>query len=220
MKKTTGKGARNGKNPVNDFDPNESQTASEFHKNHGTYVETLTQENRKQSRNITQIPLDFYFNRKFISIDQKTAGEQLFEDFTNSGIVCRSRSLLKPPSDGVATAAMQAQAQSHQSYRRAMDSVHGKITQLLLFNVVCIGEWLKDVNHISLPKNETDYLALPTDVDIKKVPIGDRMSRFREGLSDLLRHYERTIVKRALKRTASPVNLIPFNQMLDKPLPG
>lgn len=118
-----------------------------------------------------QIPLDYYFNKRLIEKNEFIAGSRIFKDYVISGQTHSCTVNLNAiRSDG--REITEKQLEALQNWRQAIDSVSGTMGKLMIWNVCCIGMYLKDISYS--PYNNRQ--ALP---------------RFREALNDLHIHYEK-----------------------------
>ena len=154
---------------------------------HAEYVVKVNHVGKRRALNTTENILDVYLNRGFldgsdknnearlIGISRHAAGMHLYKDFYASRMVGGFKSCLNITiggGGGMNKAGMNYQA--YQSYLSALESIHSKRARKLVVNVCCIGEWLKDINGLS-------------------IPVHKRMGIFLQSLDSLIEHYDRQI---------------------------
>lgn len=155
---------------ISDLGDYASQEPTAEHKGKALFIKSLTQEGRRRYKSVTQIPLDYYFIKQKIDKEQRQAGETIYDDFRLSGISLGMKSCLNVSmSNGQSMGYTNSEA--YQRYRSGINSITGKVHQLIVFNVCCVGAMLSDINHVG--------------VDLR-----NRMKYFRAGLDDLTRYYD------------------------------
>lgn len=119
-----------------------------------------------------QIPLDWYCKRNHITKEEYRAGERIYRDFFRAGRLSKTTaSMSDVRHEQQFLNATEAQRDAYLSYRAAMNAVNGILGKLMILNVCCLGEWLKDMNYMPYTNKQS-------------------MPRFKEALNDLMNFYK------------------------------
>ena len=150
------------------------QGTPELRKRHVVTFEE-TSDVRKRARVMSEVPIDFYLHNGKISVRQWDAANLLY-GFWYYGAVRSSYVVSRDPRTPRVEPNVESRGQCQQKYRKAMNAISGKQTQLLIYDVVCLGEFLININHIGVEKNR-------------------RLERLKDGLDDLARHFKIPMTK-------------------------
>lgn len=146
-------------------------------RNHHTMLKT-----RQRSYVLSQVPVDYYYySKKTISQREYHAANKLFAAFSRSGILPATTAAHNPL--GVVSSGkgkpniLEGNWKARQEVRRALESAGGQVAQYMLFNVVCFGIALNELNifgyKTSSSKMDRFKEALQELADFYRVPLDD-----------------------------------------------
>lgn len=141
----------------------------EMHRRHLIVYEE-TSEVRRRARVITTVPIELYYKRSRIDARQYDAANELYRLWYYGAEKSRyvtSRDPREPRGGGAGDGQMELERR----YNSARRAIRGLKAALVVYNVVCIGEWLQDIKHVGVPERS-------------------RMDYLREGLDDLANHFK------------------------------
>lgn len=140
-------------------------------RNHHVMLKT-----RQRSYVLSQTPVDYYYySKKSITQREYHAANKLFGAFSRSGILPATTAAHNPI--GVVSTGkgkpniLEGNWKARQEVRRALESSGGQVAQYMIFNVVCFG----------IPLNELNIFGYKTS--------SSKMDRFRECLQELADFY-------------------------------
>lgn len=151
---------------------------------HAIYISKVNSDGTRRIYNTTVSNLDYYRKRGIISNEQFIAAESLYRDFYNSRMVAGFKSCLDVRPGGGSSQSNRCglNFQAYESYVGAMEAIRGKRVKKLIFNVCCMGEWLKDCDGLGiLPHRRADA--------------------FQRALTDLIEYYERRLNPRKIMKS-------------------
>ena len=134
----------------------------------------------------TGVPMDYYLHRSLIKLHQWEAAELFyFYWYHGGGKIClcyRARSAYEPKG----RADPMRKEQLEQSYNKAMLAIDNLVVRLTIYNVVCIGEWLVDLDKEQMLK------SAPEKKHYLRMAFGKnrRMELLLQGLDDLAKHFK------------------------------
>lgn len=140
----------------------------ELHKQH-IVDQVENADRRKISIVRTTCPIDYYYHRNIITARQYDAANQLFR-LWYFGAEKSPYVTVRNPTEPRGLADYESKIIMEEKYNDAMGAVGKLATRLIVFNVVCIGEWAKLVE-IALGRNR-------------------RMVLLKEGLDLLANHFK------------------------------
>ncbi len=134
---------------------------------------------RKKFARVLSAPLDYYFNREWLTEDQHNAGRQFLHIWRYGGGSpnVKSMDLLRVSGihgDGSHHAAMRDR------YARAIQSFRGHAEKSITFEVTCLGEYADEAMRSAIRAALSDYTSPRRG-----------MIYLRNGLDDLIAHFTR-----------------------------
>lgn len=146
-------------------------------RNHHTILKT-----RQRSYILSQTPIDYYYySKKTITRREYQAGTRLMEAFARSGILPATTAAHNPlgvvSSGKSSTSALEGNWKARQEVRRALEATGGQIAQYMVFNVVCFGFSLKELQIYGYSTPSTKMArfkeALQALADFYRAPLDD-----------------------------------------------
>lgn len=157
----------------------------ELHQRHITAGEE-TNEVRRRTRVLSQVPIDYYLHQGWLSMQQWESAELLYF-FWYYGAEKSGYVVSRDPRQPKGKADSMRREYLEQKYNEAVSEIGGLGAKLVVYNVVCLGEWARSDAELHALKlsNKKHYL----DALDKKVGRNRRMKLLRQGLDDLARHF-------------------------------
>ena len=145
----------------------------------------VTSEMKQRTRVITSVPMDFYLDRGWVKLGHWDAAEQLYR-FWYYGAEKSSYVLMRDPREPKGSYGNEnGKMIMERKYNDCMRSIRKLSCWLMVYNVVCMGEWASDVIHVGVGKNA-------------------RMERLKEGLKDIAQHLKIPVTNETQRKKVKP----------------
>lgn len=158
----------------------------QIHQQHIT-VEQKTEEVSRRTRIMSQIPIDYYLHRGWITMQQWEAGDKFHAAWyfgAEKSLYVTTRYDTMPRG----TWESESAEKMKKRYVEAVSSIRGLPAQLVVYNVVCLGEWARsdvELHRLKLT-NKKHYLEALDE----KIGKNRRMKLLKQGLDDLARYFK------------------------------
>ena len=139
----------------------------------------------KQRFNRTGVPIDYYLHQRWIKLHLWEAAQKLYAYWYFGAEKC-NYATVRDPREPRGNFDPYKREQMEESYKAALASINRTVPRLVVFNVVCMGEWLAGLNKEAMAKymqNPTHYLNIAFGKN-------KRMALLIEGLEDLAKHFK------------------------------
>jgi hypothetical protein len=140
---------------------------------------THTVEGHKRAYNSSQTPMDFYYKQGHLGQESYTAfqryqaGNRFYALwYHGSSRLPMAQQRWDDIRTGTSHSNFDSRIQAEQAYKEAKSVFKSSVTALIVYNVVCLGEWAKHLTNCGVSRDR-------------------RMEHLRDGLDDLVRHFKR-----------------------------